>query len=631
MAEQELADLTANAPKAKKQTAAEEEVEFEHEVESLAADSGSDIQLASAEVPVSEGTSLAKAANSDIDTLLKEGQQFESKGEFEQAARIYKQVLATHPVNGQAHHRLGVIADLNQNFVEAEQHYRMALQSNPLDPELLSDLGYSYLLQNRYADSQSYLNQAIQMKPDHTRALNNLGLLYARNGNRDQALAMFRQTSTEAEAQRKLAMIAPSFNASQTQLVTSNTMSNMSATPSGGVVNANAQAVQAPPVGTSPFGYINNQAQTQAQTPQNMPAQNLAAQNAMPGSTPPAMMASQDFQALAPVPQRQNQVAPNQLNPSPGSGQTTVYNNSQSAPVNQSNPAAPMNSQSQRQPFVFNSQPEAEATSAPADTSNATPNSTLPNGARVPFVFGAETTSTSTPNGMNPSQLNAGNPQGAAQANWNQGQQPNQNPGMNISPQNNSAGLAAAFGMTEGEGIQPVGYNAIQNNNLQNGLNGYQQGTMQQQNPLNVFNNNALANGGLPAINPQAGWGTNPQINPGMQNTGMQNTGMQNLNVANQQQQQYDAWGNPITQPQQQPAMNMQQQMQQQVFPQAQAQLPQGQMPQNQVFPSNTNAVFPQGNSGYSTGGQQYQYQQPVITPGTTQNAFGGSGQTVKF
>ena len=67
------------------------------------------------------------------------------------------------------------------------------MQASPRDANLLNDIGYSFLLQSRYGEAEQYLQGALQQNPSQSNAINNLGLLYAKRGDAERALAMFRQ------------------------------------------------------------------------------------------------------------------------------------------------------------------------------------------------------------------------------------------------------------------------------------------------------------------------------------------------------------------------------------------------------------------------------------------------------
>jgi hypothetical protein len=108
-----------------------------------------------------------------------------------------------------AHHLLAIIADQQLDYRAAEQHYLSALQSDAHNPDLLSNMGYSYLLQKRYREGERMLSRSLQVRPNHEKTLNNLGLLYSREGDYQRALATFRRSDSEAEAQWKMAALFP--------------------------------------------------------------------------------------------------------------------------------------------------------------------------------------------------------------------------------------------------------------------------------------------------------------------------------------------------------------------------------------------------------------------------------------
>ena len=146
----------------------------------------------------------------EIAELLHKGHDAFQQGNLPEAQSNYYAVVqrqANHPV---ANHRLGVIADRQQDYQSAQRYYFTALQASPRDPNLLNDIGYSYLLQSRYGEAEQYLQLALRQNATQSNAINNLGLLYAKQGQADRAMAMFRRTNSEVEAQAKLARLLPS-------------------------------------------------------------------------------------------------------------------------------------------------------------------------------------------------------------------------------------------------------------------------------------------------------------------------------------------------------------------------------------------------------------------------------------
>ncbi|MFM9964983.1 MAG: tetratricopeptide repeat protein [Planctomycetaceae bacterium] len=161
------------------------------------------------QMPVA-GSQTAPSGQVEIAELLHKGHAAFQQGNLPEAQSNYFAVVQRQPNHPVANHRLGVIADRQQDYLSAQRHYFAALQSSPRDANLLNDIGYSFLLQSRYNEAEQYLQAATRQNPTQSNAINNLGLLYAKQGQADRALAMFRRTNSEAESQAKLARLLPS-------------------------------------------------------------------------------------------------------------------------------------------------------------------------------------------------------------------------------------------------------------------------------------------------------------------------------------------------------------------------------------------------------------------------------------
>ena len=158
------------------------------------------------------------AGTESASTQIAAGQAAIRNKDYESAKSIFRRVLQVDGNNAAAHHQLAIVADLQKDFSEADYRYRQALYHGANYPELAnlySDMGYSYLLQGKLAQCQSALDKALSYDPSHRTATNNYGALYAKLGDRDRALAMFRKGGTEAQAQKYLKDLFPDTNPSQ--------------------------------------------------------------------------------------------------------------------------------------------------------------------------------------------------------------------------------------------------------------------------------------------------------------------------------------------------------------------------------------------------------------------------------
>lgn len=165
-------------------------------------------QIAKNQSRVPSSGSLSRGAGETTELLNKAHTAFQ-QGLMNEAQANYQAILRKQPNHPEANHRLAVIADRQNDFLSAERYYQAALAAAPRDANIHNDLGYSYLLQSRYSEAERYLSAALQQSPNQANAMNNMGMLHAKRGQADQALAMFRRTSSEAEAQAKLARFLP--------------------------------------------------------------------------------------------------------------------------------------------------------------------------------------------------------------------------------------------------------------------------------------------------------------------------------------------------------------------------------------------------------------------------------------
>ena len=156
-------------------------------------------------------TAVDKDAGSYSQQMAK-GRSLENGGRWEDARTIYEKLAIDAPNRYEAFHRLGVVADHRRHFTDAQNYYAKALKLKPDDPEILNDLGYCYLLQGQLKQAETLLAKAVKAAPDNTRYRNNLGLIHGHQGRLEVALADFRRSGSEAEAQYNLAFVLAAKN-----------------------------------------------------------------------------------------------------------------------------------------------------------------------------------------------------------------------------------------------------------------------------------------------------------------------------------------------------------------------------------------------------------------------------------
>ncbi|MFO1040411.1 MAG: tetratricopeptide repeat protein [Planctomycetaceae bacterium] len=130
----------------------------------------------------------------------------ERHGKYDEAVKIYQEVLKSDPKNAAATHRLGIMAARRGEHKAALEFFETARKSGE-SAELLNDIGYTHYLTHDLQAAESALRAALQENSQFDAARNNLALVLAEQGRNDEALAEFRKTGTEAAALANLAFI----------------------------------------------------------------------------------------------------------------------------------------------------------------------------------------------------------------------------------------------------------------------------------------------------------------------------------------------------------------------------------------------------------------------------------------
>jgi len=130
----------------------------------------------------------------------------ERNGNHTSAKKIYRHILNESPEHQVAQHRMGVIAGREGDYdVAIELLVKASKQGD--NAEIYSDLGYVHYLKHDLENAEQAIATALQIDPDHKSAQTNMGILLAEQGRDQEALRLFRRTTSEAEALNNLAYI----------------------------------------------------------------------------------------------------------------------------------------------------------------------------------------------------------------------------------------------------------------------------------------------------------------------------------------------------------------------------------------------------------------------------------------
>jgi protein O-GlcNAc transferase len=115
------------------------------------------------------------ARNEDMQPLIARAAELHQTGRLEEAADLYKEVLARSPHDFDAAHLLGVIALQQGKFDVAQRLINGALALNPNHAAALGNLGIAYLRAGQFEQALQWFEIAVKLEPDSARALTNAG------------------------------------------------------------------------------------------------------------------------------------------------------------------------------------------------------------------------------------------------------------------------------------------------------------------------------------------------------------------------------------------------------------------------------------------------------------------------
>jgi tetratricopeptide (TPR) repeat protein len=134
-----------------------------------------------------------------IKVLEASGLQHLQAGKYQQAERIYCQILELEPNNSEAYKNLGDIL-LNQGKLEeAIAHYQQAVSLNPQDANSYFNLGLVFQIQALFEEAIAYYQQFLTLNSNNisneAKAYFNLGYAFQMQGLLEEAICYYKQAS----------------------------------------------------------------------------------------------------------------------------------------------------------------------------------------------------------------------------------------------------------------------------------------------------------------------------------------------------------------------------------------------------------------------------------------------------
>jgi len=144
--------------------------------------------------PVLEATNAVTLQNPAIlQDWIREALRLHQAGQFAEADRLYRQILAIDPRHADALHLTGMIAFQTGRTEEAVAWIGKAIAIKPDAPSYHSNLGNVFQAQGRLAEAGASYQRALLLKPDLAEIHLNLGNILRELADLESALACFRR------------------------------------------------------------------------------------------------------------------------------------------------------------------------------------------------------------------------------------------------------------------------------------------------------------------------------------------------------------------------------------------------------------------------------------------------------
>ena len=135
----------------------------------------------------------------NIDQAIQSGIIAINEGKFQDAERIYKNILKTHPMNPDVNHFLGITFQLLNKIDDAIISFKKTIKIKPTFAEAHNNLGNMLYRLGKINEAEPCYKKALELKPNFNEAINALSLISEQN----KVLSKIRSTKNSKEKNKK--------------------------------------------------------------------------------------------------------------------------------------------------------------------------------------------------------------------------------------------------------------------------------------------------------------------------------------------------------------------------------------------------------------------------------------------